>query len=548
MKIFKVLAIILVMAAIIAALPGCGAKSTATPTTQEATVTKGNLVNTISASGNLAFSQTQDMAVDLFYPTGTKGTIGEVLVQVGNSVKKGQVLATIDKSEWNDQLSSLEGTITAKGRALVQAQINLANAQQAIVTANEAVVSRQSSVLSAQISLANAQNTLNAAILNIDFVPIAATLNKAKAWYEYVTVIMPQAGGAVYSPDYDLALQKAKQQLDAAQAAYDNAVAGYNTQDVSVKQKQVQLAQYALTAAQSAVTDAQNDIPLKQLNLTLVQGNLQDAQKALDDAKTNLTVARSKSPEIVAPFDGIITAVNVAGGDQVLNGTIATSIADPSKFVANILVSEMDIPKVAVGGVATVVAQSAPTSVFTATVSSIAPTATISSGVVNYSVKVEVQAPVGNLSGQFGQSGNSTRPSSTSIPGNIPRPSGTIPASGLPSTSGNQAIGGIPATSTTTVELRQGLTVTVSVIVANRTNVLMVPKGAVTTEGANKYVQVIDAAGKLQKTQVTTGISNLQYTEIASGLTEGQKISITLGSTANKSSSVPGIGGIFGGR
>jgi HlyD family secretion protein len=548
MKIFKVLAAILIAAAVITILPGCGAKSTATPTTQEATVTKGNLVNTISASGNLAFSLTQDMTVDIFYPTGTKGTIGEVLVKVGDSVKKGQVLVTIDKTEWNDQLASLKNTITTKERALVQAQINLANAQQAIVTANQAVLSRQSAVLSAQISVTNAQNTLNAAILNIDFVPIAATLNKAKAWYEYVTVIMPQVGAAVNSPDYDLALEKAQRQLDAAQAAYDNAIAGYNTQDVSVKQKQVQLAQYALTAAQSAVIDAQNDIPLKQLNLTLVQGNLQDAQKALDDAKTNLAVAQSKSPETTAPFDGIVTAVNVAGGDQILNGTIAASIADPSKFLANILVSEMDIPKVTVGGVATVTAQAAPTSVFTATVTSIAPTATISSGVVNYSVKVEVQAPIGNLSGQFGQSGNSTRPNSTSIPGGIPRPTGTPSPSSLPSISGNQAIGGIPATTTTTVELRQGLTVTVSVIVASRTNVLMVPKSGVTTEGANKYVQVIDAAGKLQKTQVTAGISNLQYTEITSGLTEGQKISVTLGSTANKSSSVPGMGGIFGGR
>ena len=546
MKIFKAVGVFLILAIVIAVLPGCGAAKTTAVTTQEATVTRGNLVNQISGSGNLAFSHTQDLPVSLFYPAGTKGTIGEVLVQTGDTVHQGQLLVTIDQNEWNDQLSSLEDTVTAKQLALTQSQISYQNAQQAVVTANETIASRQNAVTSAEISLLQAQTTLAAAITTIDFQSIQAAYNKARTWYDYVTLTIPLLG-IIKPSDYELTVQQATEQLQVAQTNYDNALAGYTSQDVTIKKKQADVAQASYSAAQVAVIDAQNALPITQMSLSLAQGNLQNAQEALTKAQADVDTAKAMSPQITAPFDGVVTALNVAGGDQVLNGTVAVTIADPNKFEADILVSEMDISNVATGSIATVIANAFPTSILTANVTYISPTATISSGVDNYDVKVEVSPPGTGFGALFGQSGNGTRSGGFSAgSGSFQRQTGAGTTQSNNS-SANQTFVQSAAAAAAKVVLKQGLSVTVNIVIASRVNVIIVPNGAIFTQNGNSYVNVIETGGKLTQTQVTTGISNFQYTEITQGLQEGQKIQVKL-NTAPTNTINRGGGAIFLGR
>ncbi len=545
MNVIKILSAILIPAAIFSILPGCTGQATGQTDTgsQTAKVIRGNLILDISAAGNLALSHSEDLAVELFYPAGTKGTIGEVLVEEGETVVKGQVLATIDKDEWEEHLAELEAQVTAKERALIQAQINLKNAEQALKSANQMITTRESSVLSAEIALTQAQNTLAGAITSIDFVPIAAALNRAKAWYEYVTVIMPQSGAAARAKDYDLILQNAKEQLDAAQTAYDNALSGFTSEDVNLKKKQVQVAENNLAAAKEAVIDARNDVILKELSLTLSQGNLEDAEKALEDARKNLAEAQQKSPEITAPFDGFITQINVKGGDEVLNGTVVARIADPDKFEAEILVSEMDILDVKVGSKATVTADALPGVIMTATVTRIAPTATISAGVVNYKVRVEVEPVSANPFVQSGNTGGTQFPSNNgTLPGNFNPGEELQQGGGFSSSdaakffsSGNlsglskgQTFNWPSINNAANVELKEGMTVTVTILVTSRTGVLLVPNGAIITEGTQSYVEVINGQGALEKRAVTVGISNWQYTEITEGLTEGEEVKVNL--------------------
>lgn len=542
MKLFKVLPVILVIGLLLTAISGCGAKiNEETPTTQTAGVIRGSLVQEISAAGNLALSQTEDLAVDLFYPAGTKGTIGEVLVEEGDSVSQGEVLATLDKDEWDEQLTLMEDEVTTKERALIQAQINLKTAEMSLKSAQGAIATREAAVLTAEVNLAQAEKALASAITNIDFPPIAAALNRAKAWYEYVTVIMVQSGAVAKTKDYDLLLASAQEQLDTAQTAYDNALSGYTTDEAAQKKKQVQVAQTSLAAAKEAVTDAQTDVTLRELSLTLSRGNLEDAEKALEEAKESLVKAQAKSPEITAPFDGIITKINVAGGDEVLNGTIVARIADPDKFEADILVSEMDIPDIHLGGIATVIADALPSTILMAEVTHISPTATITSGVVNYNVKVEIQDTGSGMFGGFGnlpfQTGNETMPAFPQsgqdtnqgpffdMSGNT----GDTKGFNFSGASDNFSFGQFPGFGAATdAELRDGLTVTVTIIVASRTDALMVPNGAVFTEGFNSYANVIKADGSIEKRQVTAGISNWQYTEIVEGLEEGEQVQVTL--------------------
>jgi HlyD family secretion protein len=139
----------------------------------------------------------------------------------------------------------------------------------------------------------------------------------------------------------------------------------------------------------------------------------------------------------------------------------------------------------------------------------ISPTATISSGVVNYQVKVEMESP------KQAQTATST--------------------------------------ANETIQLRQGLTAIVNIIVQQKTGVLLVPYAAITSQGGQSYVQVVSATGAIEKRAIKTGITDYTNTEVTEGLNEGDKIIIS-GTTTTKSTAttktqssapmmIPGVGG-----
>jgi macrolide-specific efflux system membrane fusion protein len=272
------------------------------------------------------------------------------------------------------------------------------------------------------------------------------------------------------------------------------------------------------------------DIDMKELQVTLAEGNLEDAEEALEEA-TNA------SPEVTAPFDGFITNVNVRGGDEVKKGTVAATLADPDEFEVDILVSEMDISEVEKGGRATVQADAISGITFPAEVTYIAPTATIQSGVVNYKVTVEV----GSLSdiAQLLPSGMTPPEGFTPPEGSTP-PEGFTPPTGWGNSSVTQAGGTFEA-----IQLRDGLTVTVNIIVDQRTNVLVVPNGAITTLGGRSYVEVLSPDGTIETRAIRTGITDYVNTEVTDGLNEGEKVIVPEGTTA--STQQQGGGGMFPG-
>ncbi|OGO44514.1 MAG: hypothetical protein A2Z05_00975 [Chloroflexi bacterium RBG_16_60_22] len=564
MKVFKIALVITVLGILTVLLAGCGAgeDEAAASQGQPAEVTRGDLTLEITAAGNLALSHTEDLPIDLFY---AKGTVENVLVEAGDTVTEGQVLATLDTEEWADELGNLEDAVTARERDLTQAQINLQTAGQNLKNARDAETTKGLAVLNAQISLQQAQNTLTAGIAATDLSAVTAELNKAKAWYLYVNTTLKESGN-ISVDDWLLAFERAKDRLDTAQANFDNTIAGYDSRELDLKKKQVEAAEISLANAREDLSEVAADVSLKELNLALVQGKLADAEKSLADAGKALEKARAKSPEIKAPFDGFVTSVKVAGGDEVLKGTVAVQIADPAKFEADILVSEMDILQVKLGGQAYVQADSLTGVKLPAKVTHIAPTATIQSGVVNYVVRVELDpveaalpqepstgapAAADTASGELPlplqravEAGRMTRAQAEELmkqgpPAGFTSPSGAV--SGQSSQAAqSQVSGALPAD----FQLREGLTVTVSITVAQRTNALLVPNAAVSHEGTRSYVQVVTASGAPEKRAVQTGISDWQHTEITEGLEEGEKVLVPQGTVVTSTSSSAPRGGM----
>jgi RND family efflux transporter MFP subunit len=413
MKFLKILLVVLVLGAITTLSLGCPQPDTEpTPEQQVVTVQRGDLTVDITASGNLALSRMEDLAFDI---PGRAGeiTVEEIMVEEGDAVEEGQLLARLDTSEWNDMLVNLE-------RDLLQAEIDLKNAELA--------------------------------------------LDKAEA--ETVTLI---TGDIVYATSFD-----------------------------------------------------DDEIEILELRVELAEARLEDAREALEEAL-------EKSPEIIAPFDGFITRVNVEGGDEVMPGTVAVQLADPDRFEADILVSEMDIFQVKLGGEATVQVDAMTSLILPAEVTHISPTATIQSGVVNYYVKVELE-PLEELL----QAQQEAMPDFS--PGELPEPikqaieegQMTQEEAGAMLEQMQQAHQEQQA-EFENFQLREGLTVTVRIIMQEKSDVLLVPNGAITTQGGQTLVQVVSAGGAVEERAVTTGISNWQYTEVTDGLAEGEQVVVIQG-------------------
>ena len=568
MRLLKITLTILVLGTLAVPLLSCGPESDEAelPESQIVTVQRGNLTIDITAAGNLALSHTEDLAIDLFYSqsgaTGTKGTIGEVLVEEGDTVEERQVLVTVDKDEWDDELSTLEDQVTSKVRDLVQTQVNLLTAEQNLKNSRDNEATKELAVLNAQISLDTAEDNLVEAIKTYGwetFEPIEAELNRAKAWYKYLNENGIR-NATDNLDDWLLALERAKERLDAAQADYDNFVAGHGNEKLDIKKKQIEAAEMSLAQAQEDLDEVATDIALKELQVTLTEGKVTDAEKALTDAQEDLEEAQSKSPEITAPFAGFITSVNVEGGDEVLKGTVAVQLADPNKFEADILVSEMDILQVKLGGEAWVQVDAMQGMSLPAKVTHIAPTATIQSGVVNYEVKVELKSleavaqerqearqkamadiAAGELPEPLRQAIEEGRITREQVEEMIKQgpPPGMSPPPGMEGAPEQEA----PATSQVPTmvpedfQLREGLTVTVSIIVAERHDVLLVPNAAITSEGRQTYVQVVWPSGATEQRVIQTGISDWQFIEVTDGLREGEQVLVPQGTTTSTTQS-----------
>jgi membrane fusion protein, macrolide-specific efflux system len=247
---------------------------------------------------------------------------------------------------------------------------------------------------------------------------------------------------------------------------------------------------------------------------------------------------------------------------------VAVTVADPNKFEADILVSEMDIMKISIGGTATISLNAMTGVKLPAKITRMAPTATISSGVVNYTVKVEVDeqaasrlqtagttpAASANTTGQGGPSGSFSPRTGTTPPEGFTMPEGFTPLAGMqsPGSSSSRATSQLPSTVTQNFQLKQGLTGTVELVVSQKNNVLLVPNTAITKAGTQRTVQVVKTDGTLEKRTVEIGLADWQNTEITSGLSEGEKIVVTK-NTATSASRTPAAqqqnpGGILFGR
>ncbi len=539
-----------------------GTNNTPLPaSTQLATVQLGNIVNSVSASGAVAFYR-EKLSFNL------SGTIDVMNVEAGDVVRAGQVLA------------KLESTSTVPLQtAITQAKINLQNAQDdldkaktpytdaeinqaklAVATARVAITTAQDNldkaktpyteadidqaklaVATALVAIDTAQDNLDKAKTpytgaDIDKAKLAVTsanltLKTAqddydKAWTKYTN----DSNNVTARLNFDQKLaQLAVAKNDMAQAEQDLAdkVAGADPLIVAQRQAQLVLARSNLAQAEQDLADKvagadplivaqrQAQLVLARSNLTKAEQDLADmqadklaielrqlkvtgAQEALDDAVEAMNDA--KNINLTAPFDGVVSSVSLDAGQKATAKAAVIELVKTSGAQVNAVVNEIDFARVKIGQSVTLSVDALSNAVITGNVSTLSLLGKANSGVVSYPLTINVTAPRG-------------------------------------------------------VQLGEGMSTTATILVQQVSNVLVIPNRAIGGTTANPTVSVM-VNGVLQTRAVTLGLSDDTRTQVIAGLQEGD--SVLVASTTSRTSTngqgiptggapVPGGGQIFRG-
>jgi RND family efflux transporter MFP subunit len=237
----------------------------------------------------------------------------------------------------------------------------------------------------------------------------------------------------------------------------------------------------SLTSAIASRRSANLQLVIAQDNLDNASGTtaIRQAKLALYQAQSQLAQAESQQRDIeaqlagatlVAPIDGIVSAVNVSPGVDAPSGDAIVVDAVTYQVTADVV--ESDITKISVAQPATVSIDAIGSDV-DGTVAAIAPAASSTSGgngttVVSYAVTVTLTNP--------------------------------------------------PAT------LKSGMTADITITTASATNVLTVPAAALLGTPGNYSVRVLGVDGQPQVKPVDVGLVTSSLAEIKSGLDQGEAV------------------------
>jgi HlyD family secretion protein len=443
------------------------------PQYEVVTVERGDISATVSATGAVL----PEREVNLTFAA--TGTIREVNALVGASVSEGEILAALDTADL--QL------------AVRQAEVGLAQAQAQLQQLNEGpneadVVAAQAALASAQQAVASAQAGYQQTLRG----PDADTLAAARAQVEQARVQLEQAQQAYDRvkdrPDVGMLPQSV--QLQNATIALETAEAQYRAAEKSVTSAQVAAARSQVTAAEAQVAQAQAN--LERLGRGASEGQQAVARAGVDQAMLALQQAqrRLEQTKLVAPWDGVVTAVTIVEGGQAAPAQPAIRLADTSQFHLDAQVDEVDIAGIAIGQPVEIEVDALPIEKLTGTVARLAPSAVTSqTGGVTYNVRLDIDQ--------------------------------------------------------TDAPLLAGMSATATIIATTRNDVLLVRNRAIQLERESGRTFVERVVGEeLERVEVQLGLRDEQFSEVREGVSEGETLAIRSRSSQDQLRDLFGGGGM----
>jgi len=186
-----------------------------------------------------------------------------------------------------------------------------------------------------------------------------------------------------------------------------------------------------------------------------------------DEARINLDLAKEELNKtmIIAPFDGVVTAIDMKAGERISAAAQVLSMVDPKNIEMNGAIDEIDISKVELGQEAIITLDALPGKNVKGTVTFMSPTGTVQSGVVSYKTIISMENP--------------------------------------------------------DVELRDGMSGTAEIIIERHDDVLLISNRAIRGTWDKPLVEVI-VDGQIEQREISLGSSDGIKSEVLSGLEEGE--------------------------
>jgi HlyD family secretion protein len=469
---------------------------------REAEAARNPLLLTVFATGSI---EPETMASLSFNRT---GTIQQILVDQGESIQEGEVLATLDSGELElaaqqaqdalkisqltlDQylnrkpgdavLAAAQADIDAAEAQIAIAEANLAAAEAAVQLAESqkaqlfsgptsgAVAAAEADIARARLQKKNAEETHN---LTMECEDVQTATGETQE-------VCPGLGPAEEQARAEL--ENVTIALEAAEKSLDDLLAGPRPADIQTADAAIASAEAEVLAAQGSVLTAEANRsrakaaydqllePPSESEKSLLEAQVDSAQTILDLAELRLEQAM-----IISPISGKVANVLQNPGEQAVPGAPVMTVVDEDAFHIDVNVDEVDIDRIGVGQTADITLDALPDRTISGKILEIGPTSAGSSGVVTYLVTIGIDE-------------------------------------------------------THDLVLRPGMSATAAIIVDEVDDVLVVPNWAIRwdRESGQALVNLKTAGQEIREVVVETGIQNDTYSEIISGLQEGDVVVLT---------------------
>jgi HlyD family secretion protein len=423
-------AVILLLSTLV--LASCSGQNKSTETTVIGTgeVTKVTIVDTVEATGTITPLQLATVAWK------TSGTIAQVNVKVGQTVKAGDILMSLDPDTVPANLISAQSQLVDANQALEQltnpdplaistATQNLASTftawQQAQSNLNNAIINYQDAGdyslyyawLNSMTALQSAQNAMPLVNASIDiqaYFEAAFNTKYLKASLESVQAVaslhpedtlLTQKGidlkAALSSSEKNQTALKAGldsgsitlvDNLVSALSAYEKAATDFITSVASMEDASVYEVAIKLNTSWAAFQTAEQKMTASIDSLYQLMRS-PDAN-AYTKAQANVQVAESNADglNLRAPFDAEVLSIDTVPGDVVSANESALILVDRTQLSINVSIEEANAVKLHLDDPATITVEVQPDLALTGIVTYISPVGTANQGVIYYSVTV----------------------------------------------------------------------------------------------------------------------------------------------------------------
>src|SRR6266850_2567369 len=267
------------------------------PQYMTAKVERGNLRNTVTATGTLQAVTTVQVGSQ------ASGTLSALNADFNSVVKKGQVIAQLDPAIAKAQVDQARANVQ-------QARASLQQSIASVAGSRAGVSDSQAKALAAKSTVQNNQSGVSSAQANLAV--LKAQQDDALAFLKQQGYLMKS--GVIAQRDYDLANTAYK----TAEAKYNQAAAQVNQAVLSEQSS----AGSGIAQSQAQVQQSQAQVQQSQAQVQQAQAQVQQAEAALRLAQVNL-----EHTTITSPIDGIVVSRDVNVGQ-----TVAASLSAPTLF------------------------------------------------------------------------------------------------------------------------------------------------------------------------------------------------------------------------